>query len=79
MGINSSGDMVTVGSIYRDDWGWVNVDDLVVGTRDDLRVWRHSASIYAMTDRVGQTDSAQITGTADTLLFILTPEPAPTP
>ena len=74
--INSSGDMVTNSQIYHDDWGWVDVRDLVVGTQADLKLFRNY-----MNDRAGQTEFAQITGLtlSAASLFILTPEPAPTP
>jgi hypothetical protein len=90
--INASGDLLFGnGDIYRDDWGgYVNVDDLIVGTGEDLALWSSrlgTISARDMNDRAGQSDSGQICGyigvsvEGETFfpLFVLTPEPAPEP
>jgi hypothetical protein len=83
-GINSSGDLLTISHVYRDDWGWVKIDDLLVGTDTDMQAWwsgvRAVARQNGINDRGGPSDAGQITGNiSDGRIFILTPEPAPTP
>ena len=73
------------GEIYRDDWGgYVNINDILVGTDDDLPLWFSEGGLgylLYINDRAGQSDSGQIAGEINTtsgqLFFVLTPEPAP--
>ena len=80
-GINSSGDLITSGHVYRDDWGdWVHIDDIVTGTVPDLATWFSGGSpwLHVMNDRGGAADAAQIVATTDLAgtVFVLTPEAA---
>ena len=80
-GMNSSGDLITVFSyVYHNNWGWVTIDDLVVGTdADDVEAWRSGYMFMkSINDRGGSSDAGQIAGEiGDGRLFVLTPEPAP--
>ena len=76
--INSSGDVISAGGIYRDDWGLVNIDDIITGSDADLATWNSvSPTLVDMNDRAGSADAAQILARAgvDTF-FVLTPEVA---
>jgi hypothetical protein len=81
--INSSGDLISHTQTYRDDWGWVRLDDLVVGSNDDLADWILGApDLFTMNDRGGAADAGQLVGRLGSvaplpILFVLTPEPAP--
>jgi len=86
--MNASGDLVFEDEIYRDDWdGYVQIDDLLVGTPEDMASWFGGDGFRNLTmlnDRNGPANSGQITGrirTAESdtpVLYILTPE-LPTP
>ena len=83
-GMNSAGDLLTYSYVYRDDWGWVKIDDLVVGTDPDVQAWSSGTAYVAyqngINDRGGPSDAGQITGYfSDGRLFVLTPEPAQAP
>ena len=81
MDINSSGDLL-LGSdssyaIYRDDWGelfgYVKINDLVVGEEPDMATWSSGSAHMAWG---GLNDSGQITGNfSDGRIFVLTLEP----
>ena len=84
-GMNSWGDLLTSSYVYRDDWGWVKINDLVVGTDADMQAWSSGNAYVAyqngINDRGGLSLAGQIAGYfSDGRLFVLTPEPlAPTP
>lgn len=76
--MNSSGDLISQQYVYRNDWGWVHINDLVVGTEADLQVWHSLTSdMSVINDRAGQIGSGQIAGRLGSILFVLTPEPTP--
>lgn len=87
-GINNDGDVLIIKSgssyVYTDQHGVLTLDDLVVGSIDDLADWLVSDSIdsSAINDRDG-TGFGQIIGAATidgvSVGFVLTPIPAPTP
>ncbi len=86
---NSSGDLITREYFYRDDWGFVHVTDLVVGSDADVATWKSGIPfLYAMSDRENQTDAPTLVGELEgvtiedetsmpRLLFVLTPELLP--
>lgn len=90
-GINSSGDVVGYvndtggGFLFTDEYGYVDLDTLVVGDASDLALWNSATSIqpWKVTNRASG-EFGDITGTASfdavvSLAFLLTPIPAPAP
>jgi hypothetical protein len=95
--MNESGDLIFYDVLYRDDWqqyGYVKIDDLVVGTAADLQLWfatpkkgrlsQRDVGMYLMNDRAGASNSGQIAGLLNITgvthsFYVLTPEPAPAP
>ena len=79
--INASGDLLTWEHVYREDWGFVRISEIVTGTPADLAAWnRGTFTAVCMTDRMGGVDAAQIAGRLDGVfdyptIIILTPEP----
>lgn len=80
--MNSDRDLVTRMEIYRDDWGrWISVNDLVVGTPEDLELWPDRYLYWPLiTNRIpiaGTNEEAGIiVGGRSGLMVILTPVPA---
>ncbi len=80
--MNSSKDLVTRYQVYRDDWGWVSLNDVVVGTSADLARWNQWGYLDLfqgphLSDRtlIGNgIEAAIVTGGKSGSLVILTPE-----
>ena len=87
--MNSSGDLLTgpsVSLIYRDESGWILLDDLVVGTSDDVARWGYGFVAYPhLSDRIEVTNRAGtvrekagvIAGCRSGTYVVLTPEVYP--
>lgn len=81
--INASGDLLTWEHVYREDWGFVRISEIVTGTPADLAVWnRGNFTADCMTDRIDGVNAAQIAGRLDGVfdypaVIVLTPESVP--
>ncbi len=54
--MNHSRDLLTRRTVYRDDWGWLTLDSLIVGTSADISLWKSDTRGYLLwpylTDRI---------------------------